>query len=283
VLFTYLLRYFLSFLILLIRNVVIIWSCLVVLTFIRVYILVMSSNFNTIEYYVVQELGNLLLFLTMLQNEYYLSCLIIMFKAGAAPFHFWIIKIYKNIHSVSFCMFMSIFKLPHIFVLIKVYIERMMIILISGVLILNIQLIKVSSPKSYIVLRSSFILNIAILCTTFSEILSITLVLTYISSLIIVVHQLMYRFNINISCVIILWFLNFPFIVSFIIKLMMLSLSVFIILWILLVLMSLLSHTFPLISFILSYCNNIVHSLHINLNLIFLCLFIFFSSLLLFL
>lgn len=208
------------------------------------------------NYFIIQEsLG--LLFLVFSRGI--LQFFIILIKIGVAPLHFWIFNITNNIVNFGLMWFLTFQKLPFLVILLQIFWLNSLYLLLFGLLICYLQIFVIKNYKNLMIISSTESFNWIVLGLFFSFLNSLYLFFYYFILIVILINKFG-KFNNNfINWETSLIFLNIPFSVSFFVKIFSLSEifkfeSVFVLLLLFLIFLSVLSFSFWLIN--LSTKNN---------------------------
>lgn len=243
--------FFLTLLRILTNNVVVWWRIFLIITIIFIILNKSVKGMVTIiNYFVIQEsLG--LLFLIIASGYY--QFFIILIKVGVSPFHFWLFRVTNNIVGFNLLWFLTFQKLPFLVILLQIFWFNTIIFLIIGLLVCYLQIFLLKNYKNLIVVSSTESFSWIILGLFFSFINSFFLFFYYIFLIILLIVK-MSKQNLNFfNWETVLVFLNLPFSVSFFVKIFTLSEllnleSVFVLLLLILIFLSVLSFSFWIIN-----------------------------------
>nr|AJW75163.1 NADH dehydrogenase subunit 2 [Oscheius chongmingensis] len=249
---------FLTMLGMITNNLIIWWSIFLMMTIMFTLLNKSNKSYSSIfNYFIIQEsLG--LLFLVFSSGM--LQFFIILMKIGVAPLHFWIFNITNNIMNFGLMWFLTFQKLPFLVILLQMFWLNSLYLLLFGLLVCYLQMFVMKNYKNLMIISSTESFNWIILGLFFSFLNSLNLFFYYFILMVILINKFG-KFNSNfINWETSLIFLNIPFSVSFFVKIFSLSEifkfeSVFVLLLLFLMFLSVLSFSFWLIN--LSTKNNI--------------------------
>ena len=242
---------FLTTLSLLSNNVIVWWSVFLLITVVFTLLNKSNKSYSRIfNYFVIQEsLG--LLFLVFTSG--FFQFFIIIIKVGVAPLHFWIFNVTNNIFNFNLIWFLTFQKLPFLVILLQIFWLNASILLIVGLLVCYLQMFLLKSYKNLIIISSTESFNWIVIGVFFSFFNSLYLFLYYFILIVMLISKFSKQ-NINfVNWETTLVFLNLPFRVSFFVKIFSLSEilkfeSVFVLLLLFLMFLSVLSFSFWLIN-----------------------------------
>nr|YP_009058872.1 NADH dehydrogenase subunit 2 [Parascaris univalens]AIM58803.1 NADH dehydrogenase subunit 2 [Parascaris univalens] len=223
----FLLLFFMSFVIFLCMlnfftsNVLVWWSVFLLMTVVFVCLSKdLVSYSGVLNYFVIQEsLG--LFFLVF--NVFLLQFLIVMFKVGVAPFHFWVFSVTSSLFDWLLMWFLTFQKLPFFPVLVQLFDFGLFFIFLFGIFICYMQFFVLKGYKNMMIISSTESFNWVILSCFLSVINVVYLFFYYV----ILMVFLMPNFNVKdfnfVNWETLLVFLNVPFSVSFFIKFFVLN------------------------------------------------------------
>ena len=233
------------------NNVVIWWSVFLIITIIFIMLnKSVKSVVSIINYFVIQE-GLGLLFL-ILASGYY-QFFIILIKVGVSPFHFWLFSVTNNILGFNLLWFLTFQKLPFLVVILQIFWFNVIVFLVFGLLLCYLQIFLLKNYKNLIVVSSTESFSWIILGVFFSFINCFFLFFYYMLLIMLLIVK-MSKQNLNFfNWETVLVFLNLPYRVSFFVKIFTLSEllnleSVFVLLLLILMFLSVLSFRFWLIN-----------------------------------
>nr|YP_008994651.1 NADH dehydrogenase subunit 2 [Protostrongylus rufescens]AGW80391.1 NADH dehydrogenase subunit 2 [Protostrongylus rufescens] len=217
-LFLFMLVAMLSLFILLVNNVFFWWGVFLIMTIIVVTINKATFSYSSIfNYFVLQEsLG--LLFLLLFFS--FFPGLLIMFKVGMAPFHFWVFKVVNNMVDFSLVWFLTVHKLPYLLVFIQLLFFSLVFFMILGILMSLLQMFTMKLFKNLLVLSSIESFNWVVIGLIISVFNVLVLFFYYFFLMVMLIFKLSFVNSVNLSYSweLVLAFMNMPFMVGFFIK-----------------------------------------------------------------
>nr|YP_009672781.1 NADH dehydrogenase subunit 2 [Cylicocyclus auriculatus]QDE52620.1 NADH dehydrogenase subunit 2 [Cylicocyclus auriculatus] len=213
---------FLSFLSLITNNILIWWSIFLLMTLVFVMLNKQTNSFSSLfNYFVMQEsLG--LLFLMF--SFGYLQLLIVMFKIGMAPFHFWIFSVTNGVFGFNLMWFLTFQKLPFLLIFLQMMVAKLIFFLMIGLFFCLFQMLLTKTYKNLLILSSTESFNWITLgfVMSFFNVLFIFLYYFLLMLMVIPKFEMMNVSNL-IGCETMLVFMNLPFSVNFFVKIFSLS------------------------------------------------------------
>nr|YP_009353462.1 NADH dehydrogenase subunit 2 [Ancylostoma tubaeforme]AQX91014.1 NADH dehydrogenase subunit 2 [Ancylostoma tubaeforme] len=213
---------FLSLLSLLVNNVFIWWSIFLLMTLVFVMLNKKVNSYSTLfNYFVMQEsLG--LLFLMF--SFSYFQLIILMFKIGMAPFHFWIFSVTNSVFGFNLMWFLTFQKLPFLLIFLQMMVNSLIYLLIIGLFFCLFQMLLVKTYKNLLILSSTESFNWITLGFLMSF-LNVLFIFFYYFVLMIMVIPKFEVFNVLnfVGWETMLIFMNLPFSVNFFVKIFSLS------------------------------------------------------------
>nr|YP_009383822.1 NADH dehydrogenase subunit 2 [Cyathostomum catinatum]ARS44124.1 NADH dehydrogenase subunit 2 [Cyathostomum catinatum] len=213
---------FLSLLSLITNNILIWWSIFLLMTLVFVMLNKQTNSFSSLfNYFVMQEsLG--LLFLMF--SFGYLQLLIVMFKIGMAPFHFWIFSVTNGVFGFNLMWFLTFQKLPFLLIFLQMMVAKLIFFLMVGLFFCLFQMLLVKTYKNLLILSSTESFNWITLGFVMSFFNVLFIFLYYFVLMLMVIPKFE---MINVSNLIgwetMLVFMNLPFSVNFFVKIFSLS------------------------------------------------------------
>ena len=208
---------FLGLLRMLVNNVLIWWSVFLLITLVFVVLNKRVNSYRALfNYFVIQEsLG--LLFLMFSYG--YLQLLIVMFKIGIAPFHFWIFRVTNRVFGFNLMWFLTFQKLPFLLIFLQIITRGVIYLLIFGLLLCLFQILLIKTYKNLLILSSTESFNWITLGFLISF-LNVFFIFIYYFLLILIVIPKFEFFNVNnfVGWETMLIFINLPFSVNFFVK-----------------------------------------------------------------
>nr|BAV82680.1 NADH dehydrogenase subunit 2 [Cylicostephanus goldi] len=213
---------FLSLLSLITNNILVWWSVFLLMTLVFVMLNKQTNSFSSLfNYFVMQEsLG--LLFLMF--SFGYLQLLIVMFKIGMAPFHFWIFSVTNGVFGFNLMWFLTFQKLPFLLIFLQMMVAKLVFFLMVGLFFCLFQMLLVKTYKNLLILSSTESFNWITLGFVMSFFNVLFIFLYYFLLMLMVIPKFE---MINVSNLIgwetMLVFMNLPFSVNFFVKIFSLS------------------------------------------------------------
>nr|AGY95426.1 NADH dehydrogenase subunit 2 [Hypodontus macropi] len=213
---------FLSLLGMMVNNILVWWSIFLLMTLVFVTLNKSVNSYSSLfNYFVMQEsLG--LIFLMF--SFGYLQALIVMFKIGMAPFHFWIFSVTNSVFSFNLMWFLTFQKLPFLLIFLQMMVGKLIFLLMLGLLFCLFQMLLMKTYKNLLILSSTESFNWITLGFMMS-ILNILFVFIYYCVLMVMIIPKFELFNISnfVGWETMLVFMNLPFSVNFFVKIFSLS------------------------------------------------------------
>nr|YP_002725718.1 NADH dehydrogenase subunit 2 [Ancylostoma caninum]ACL50544.1 NADH dehydrogenase subunit 2 [Ancylostoma caninum] len=222
VLFLMMFVIFLSLLSLLVNNVFVWWSIFLLMTLVFVMLNKKVNSYSTLfNYFVMQEsLG--LLFLMF--SFSYFQLIVLMFKIGMAPFHFWIFSVTNSVFGFNLMWFLTFQKLPFLLIFLQMMTGSLVFLLLVGLFFCLFQMLLVKTYKNLLILSSTESFNWITLGFLMSF-LNVLFIFVYYFVLMIMVIPKFEVFNVVnfVGWETMLIFMNLPFSVNFFVKIFSLS------------------------------------------------------------
>nr|YP_009024226.1 NADH dehydrogenase subunit 2 [Oesophagostomum columbianum]AGL61168.1 NADH dehydrogenase subunit 2 [Oesophagostomum columbianum] len=213
---------FLSFLGVMVNNILVWWSIFLLMTLIFVMLNKKVNSYSSLfNYFVMQEsLG--LLFLMF--SVGYFQLLIVMFKIGMAPFHFWIFSVMDSVFGFNLMWFLTFQKLPFLLIFLQLMIDKLIYLLIIGLVFCLFQMLLMKSYKNLLILSSTESFNWITLGFIMSF-LNVLFIFVYYFFLMVMIIPKFELLNVNnfVGWETMLIFMNLPFSVNFFVKIFSLS------------------------------------------------------------
>nr|YP_010519808.1 NADH dehydrogenase subunit 2 [Rugopharynx australis]UXP34585.1 NADH dehydrogenase subunit 2 [Rugopharynx australis] len=213
---------FLSLLSVLVNNILVWWSIFLLMTLVFVALNKSVNSYSSLfNYFVMQEsLG--LLFLMF--SFGYFQLLIVMFKIGMAPFHFWIFSVTNSVVGFNLMWFLTFQKLPFLLIFLQMMVGKLIFLLMVGLLFCMFQMLLMKTYKNLLILSSTESFNWITLGFLMSF-LNILFIFVYYFVLMVMVIPKFEFFNIGnfVGWETMLVFMNLPFSVNFFVKIFSLS------------------------------------------------------------
>nr|UXK95546.1 NADH dehydrogenase subunit 2 [Macropostrongyloides baylisi] len=213
---------FLSLLSMLVNNLLVWWSIFLLMTLVFVVLNKSVNSYSSLfNYFVLQE--SLGLFFLMFSYSY-VQILIVMFKIGMAPFHFWIFSVTNSVLGFNLMWFLTFQKLPFLLIFLQMMVGKLIFLLMLGLLLCLFQMLLMKTYKNLLVLSSTESFNWITLgyVMSFINILFIFIYYCVMMIMIIPKFELMNVSNF-IGWETMLVFMNLPFSVNFFVKIFSLS------------------------------------------------------------
>nr|YP_009310887.1 NADH dehydrogenase subunit 2 [Triodontophorus nipponicus]AOT98920.1 NADH dehydrogenase subunit 2 [Triodontophorus nipponicus] len=213
---------FLSLLSVLTNNIVVWWSVFLLMTLVFVMLNKKTGSFSSLfNYFVMQEsLG--LLFLMF--SFSYFQLLMVMFKIGMAPFHFWIFSVTNGVYGFNLMWFLTFQKLPFLLIFLQMMIFKLIFLLMVGLFFCLFQMLLMKTYKNLLILSSTESFNWITLGFIMSFFNVVFIFMYYFLMMILVIPKFEL---VNMSSLIgwetMLIFMNLPFSVNFFVKIFSLS------------------------------------------------------------
>nr|UWI71762.1 NADH dehydrogenase subunit 2 [Strongyloides fuelleborni fuelleborni] len=175
-----------------------------------------QSRSSMVSYFIIQEV---LGFCFLLVSVSWIQFVILLMKAGVAPFHFWVFSVTNNISGLGVMWFLTFQKLPFIPVIQYMINTDFLFILLFGVILCYFQLVFVKGYKNMLVLGSTESFNWLMLIMAFSLFSGLLLSLVYVFFFFLLLdHGSSKGWFDYFNWETVLVFLNIPFSMSFFIK-----------------------------------------------------------------
>nr|YP_003667990.1 NADH dehydrogenase subunit 2 [Oesophagostomum quadrispinulatum]CAQ56167.1 NADH dehydrogenase subunit 2 [Oesophagostomum quadrispinulatum] len=213
---------FLSLLAMLVNNILIWWSIFLLMTLVFV---MLNKNLNSysslFNYFVMQESLGLL---SLMFSFGYLQLLIVMFKIGMAPFHFWIFSVTNSVFGFNLMWFLTFQKLPFLLIFLQMMVGNLVYLLMIGLFFCLFQMLLMKTYKNLLILSSTESFNWITLGFLMSF-LNILFIFIYYFILMLMVIPKFEFFNVSnfVGWETMLIFMNLPFSVNFFVKIFSLS------------------------------------------------------------
>nr|YP_010519772.1 NADH dehydrogenase subunit 2 [Macroponema beveridgei]UXP34549.1 NADH dehydrogenase subunit 2 [Macroponema beveridgei] len=213
---------FLSLLSVLVNNILVWWSVFLLMTLVFVALNKKVDSYSSLfNYFVMQEsLG--LLFLMF--SFSYFQLLIVMFKIGMAPFHFWIFSVTNGVLGFNLMWFLTFQKLPFLLIFLQMMVNKLIFLLMIGLFFCLFQMLLMKTYKNLLILSSTESFNWITLGFLMSF-LNILFVFVYYFVLMMMVIPKFEIFSMSsfVNWETMLIFMNLPFSVNFFVKIFSLS------------------------------------------------------------
>nr|UDL72531.1 NADH dehydrogenase subunit 2 [Oesophagostomoides giltneri] len=213
---------FLSLLGMLVNNVLVWWSIFLLMTLVFVMLNKKVDSYSSLfNYFVMQE--SLGLFFLMFSFGY-LQLLIVMFKIGMAPFHFWIFSVTNGVFGFNLMWFLTFQKLPFLLIFLQMMVGNLLYLLMIGLFFCLFQMLLMKTYKNLLILSSTESFNWVTLGFLMSFLNVLFIFIYYMVLMVLVIPKFEF---VGVSSVIgwetMLIFMNLPFSVNFFVKIFSLS------------------------------------------------------------
>ena len=180
-----------------------------------------QSYRSLFNYFVMQEsLG--LIFLMF--SFGYMQLIILMFKIGIAPFHFWIFSVTNGVFGFNLIWFLTFQKLPFLLIFLQLMVGKLVWLLIIGLIFCLFQMLLIKTYKNLLILSSTESFNWITLGFLMSFLNVLFLFIYYFILMLIIIPKFE---DINVFNYVgwetMLIFINLPFRVNFFVKIFSLS------------------------------------------------------------
>nr|YP_003433899.2 NADH dehydrogenase subunit 2 [Strongylus vulgaris]ACX85173.2 NADH dehydrogenase subunit 2 [Strongylus vulgaris]BAV82835.1 NADH dehydrogenase subunit 2 [Strongylus vulgaris] len=213
---------FLSLLGILVNNILVWWSIFLLMTLVFVMLNKSVNSYSSLfNYFVMQEsLG--LLFLMF--SFGYFQLLILMFKIGMAPFHFWLFSVTNGVFGFNLMWFLTFQKLPFLLIFLQLMVSKLGLLLVLGLFMCLFQMLLTKTYKNLLILSSTESFNWITLGFLMSFLNVLFVFIYYFVLMIMVIPKFelsnVYNF---VGWETMLIFMNLPFSVNFFVKIFSLS------------------------------------------------------------
>nr|YP_009131594.1 NADH dehydrogenase subunit 2 [Strongylus equinus]AJG02960.1 NADH dehydrogenase subunit 2 [Strongylus equinus] len=213
---------FLSLMAILVNNVLVWWSIFLLMTLVFVMLNKSINSYSTLfNYFVMQEsLG--LLFLIF--SFGYFQLLILMFKIGMAPFHFWLFSVTNSVYGFNLMWFLTFQKLPFLLIFLQLMVNKLILLLMLGLFMCLFQMLLMKTYKNLLILSSTESFNWITLGFVMSF-FNVLMIFMYYMFLMLLIIPKFEMFNVSnfLGWETMLVFMNLPFSVNFFVKIFSLS------------------------------------------------------------
>nr|UDL72615.1 NADH dehydrogenase subunit 2 [Torquenema toraliforme] len=213
---------FLSLLSILVNNILVWWSIFLLMTLVFVALNKSINSYSSLfNYFVMQESLGLIFLMFSIG---YFQIMIVMFKIGMAPFHFWIFSVTNSVVGFNLMWFLTFQKLPFLLIFLQMMVGKLIFLLMIGLMFCLFQMLLMKTYKNLLVLSSTESFNWITLGFMMSF-LNILFIFLYYCVLMIMIIPKFEMLNINnfIGWETMLVFMNLPFSVNFFVKIFSLS------------------------------------------------------------
>ena len=167
------------------------------------------------NYFIIQEsLG--LIFLIFRGGIF--QILVLLFKVGVTPFHFWIFRVTSNLFGWNLVWFLTFQKFPFLPVLLQLLSFTYFFLFLLGILIIYFQLFLSKRLKVIIVLSSVESFNWILLSCLISIVNYLYLLFFYIIVIVFLIVSVFKGEDVVVDWELVLVFINIPFRVTFFVK-----------------------------------------------------------------
>ena len=175
-----------------------------------------QSRARMINYFIIQEV---LGFCFLLVSVEWIQFIILLMKAGVAPFHWWVFRVTNNINGLGVMWFLTFQKLPFIPVIQYLLSSQFLYVLLFGIVLCYLQLIFIKGYKSILVLGSTESFYWLILIMAFRLFSGLLLRIIYVVFFFLLLdHSRSKRWTDHFNWETVFIFINIPFRMSFFIK-----------------------------------------------------------------
>nr|YP_009024214.1 NADH dehydrogenase subunit 2 [Oesophagostomum asperum]AGL61156.1 NADH dehydrogenase subunit 2 [Oesophagostomum asperum] len=213
---------FLSLLGILVNNILVWWSIFLLMTLVFVMLNKKVQSYSSLfNYFVMQEsLG--LIFLMF--SFGYMQLMILMFKIGMAPFHFWIFSVTNGVFGFNLMWFLTFQKLPFLLIFLQLMVGKLVWLLMIGLMFCLFQMLLMKTYKNLLILSSTESFNWITLGFLMSFLNVLFLFIYYFILMLMIIPKFedMNVFN-YVGWETMLIFMNLPFSVNFFVKIFSLS------------------------------------------------------------
>lgn len=215
---------FFCFFSIIVNNFVIWWSIFLFITLIFLIINKSSIRYVSLfNYFILQERLGLLFLLFFFGFSQYI---ILIFKVGVSPLHFWLFGVVNYLRGFRFVWFLTFQKLPFLVVMIQIYWFNSFLLLFFGILFCIFQIFFFKSYKKLFLISSVERFNWVIIMMTFSFFNVFFLLFFYFIIIFFLIGNFSLLDNNYLGWETILIFLNIPFGLGFLIKIFSIDLMV---------------------------------------------------------
>lgn len=207
---------FLSFICFISSNLIVWWRVFLLITLIFISLnKSLGSYIVLVNYFIIQEVvGLLFLFFRFVL----LQLFFLFIKVGVAPFHFWLFSVLWGVYDFGLLWFLTLQKLPFVFVFFSLRVSFVMFFLIVGLFFCYLQIFLLKRFKFLIILSSTESFNWFLMVNGLSFSVSLYLFFYYLIIMVFLLFKsLNFSFNFN-TWESLLVFLNIPFILTFFVK-----------------------------------------------------------------
>nr|UDL72543.1 NADH dehydrogenase subunit 2 [Oesophagostomoides longispicularis] len=213
---------FLSLLGVLVNNILVWWSIFLLMTLVFVTLNKKIDSFSSLfNYFVMQE--SLGLFFLMFSFGYF-QLLIVMFKIGMAPFHFWIFSVTNGVLGFNLMWFLTFQKLPFLLIFLQMMVGKLIYLLMVGLFFCLFQMLLMKTYKNLLILSSTESFNWITLGFLMSFLNVLFIFIYYFVLMVLVIPKFEFMNLGNfVGWETMLIFMNLPFSVNFFVKIFSLS------------------------------------------------------------
>nr|YP_010487907.1 NADH dehydrogenase subunit 2 [Strongyloides vituli]UWI71775.1 NADH dehydrogenase subunit 2 [Strongyloides vituli] len=207
--------FFILFLVNLFTSNVVVWWVVFLLMTLGFIFINQGSRTSMINYFIVQEvLGFCFLLISFSSIQF----VILLMKAGVAPFHFWVFSVTNNISGFGVMWFLTLQKLPFVPVVQYLLSSIFIYVLVFGILFCYFQLFFIKSYKNMMVLSSTESFNWLMLIMAFSLFSGLLFSVVYVVFFFFLLDFSSSKSFDHYNWETVLVFLNIPFSITFFIK-----------------------------------------------------------------
>lgn len=207
---------FLTLFVFFVNNILLWWSVFLLITVLFLFINKSVNNIVVIfNYFVLQEVIGL--FFLMFFFGFF-QFIIIIFKLGVSPFHFWIFSILDLLSRYGLIWFLTFQKLPFLVIILQLFWLLRMYLFILGIIFCYVQMIFYKSYKKLFLVSSVESFNWLLLIVFFSFFNFFVFIIFYF----FIIFYLLLKLGVlecgSVGWEVTLIFLNIPFSINFLVK-----------------------------------------------------------------
>nr|WAP90819.1 NADH dehydrogenase subunit 2 [Neofoleyellides sp. XM-2022] len=211
---------FLSFLSMCLVDYVLWWSIFVVSTFVFIFFLKNECYYGSlVSYYIVQEVSG---YYFLVFSSWKFQFVIIMIKAGVAPFYFWLFGVVESLSKWYLMWFLTFQKLPYFFVMVNFYCNYFFYFLLFGVFVCYLHFFLLRGFLDMLVVFSVESFSWLLMLCFFSGDFFFYVFFYYFIMIVSLPYVYKYYFS-GLSLELVLIFFNIPLSVTFLLKLLLMG------------------------------------------------------------
>ena len=173
------------------------------------------------NYFILQEVLGLVF---LLFTAGYLQLLVIFFKIGVAPLHFWVFRVLNGVYGFNLMWFLTFQKLPFLVILLQLMDSFYVVLLLVGLLVCLMQMLLMKSYKNLLILSSTESFNWVVVGYVMSFLSVFVIFMYYFILMLYIIPKFEEGFGLNyIGWETMLVFINLPLSVNFYVKIFALS------------------------------------------------------------